>query len=79
MTPRRPVQLGMFAGYEPVPEMHVVAAHTRLLSDGSEVFVSEHLRWNRGKTGPRVRQVERATPSDEPLEGQLGLFGASAR
>ena len=68
-TPHR--QLGIFGQDEPPPEMHVVAAHTRLRADGTEVYVAEHLRWNRGKTGPRsaARRADIAVP-----RGQLGLF-----
>ena len=50
---------------------HVVSAHSRVLADGSEVFVGEHLRWNRGRksqpSAPAPRRME------VPAE-QLGLF-----
>lgn len=51
-----------------------MSAHTRIRSDGSEVFVGEHLRWNRARSG---RTATRAPRSVEPLEvpdEQLGLF-----
>lgn len=68
MTTPVPVQLGLFGGCAEIADMHVVSAHTRNLADGSEVFVGEHFRWNRGRLGPRVvgaRQVE--PPADHPL------------
>ena len=48
--------------------MHVVEAHTRILADGSEVFVGEHLRWNRGRhaSTPRVARPRPAVPEDHP-------------
>lgn len=69
-----PVQLGLFAGCAEVAEMHVVSAHTRELSDGTSVFVGEHLRWNRGRQAPRTAPPAlRPTP---PLPDQPGLFEA---
>lgn len=69
---KTPVQETMF-GVQRSLDMHVVAAHTRVLQDGTETFVGEHLRWNRrgteGPTKPRPRKQVR-----DP--GQLGLFGA---
>jgi len=49
------VQLGIFGGSNEIAAMHTVAAHTRVLADGNEVFVGEHLRWNRGQQAPRPR------------------------
>lgn len=71
---RRPlsqVQTGLF-GVVPALEVHLVAAHSRLLADGTSVSVAEHLRWSRGRTTsvtPRGRGA--LTVADE----QLGLFG----
>lgn len=54
------VQLGMFGVPSTLAGSHVVAAHTRTLANGEEVFVAEHVRWNRvraeavpGGRGPR--------------------------
>ncbi|MCA9570246.1 MAG: hypothetical protein KC656_20525 [Myxococcales bacterium] len=41
------VQLGLFGQPGVVLDHHVVSAHMRVLQDGTEVFVAEHLRWNR--------------------------------
>ena len=65
------VQMGLFGGCNELAEMHEVAAHTRVLSDGSEVFVGSHLRWNRGRQPPRA---PRPCGVEAPLPGQLGLF-----
>lgn len=63
----------LFGGQTPGRLTHVVAAHHRVLADGTEVFVGEHLRWNRGRrrlpAKPAPREVEVA-------EGQIPLFGA---
>lgn len=58
----------------PAPrEAHLVAAHTRILHDGTSTFVAEHLRWNRGRTlRARFPAPKRVAPLPEP--GQLGLF-----
>jgi hypothetical protein len=64
------VQMGLFGGDSEIAGFHVVTAHTRVLADGSEVFVGEHLRWNRGRT------PERTSPeggADESVD-QLALF-----
>lgn len=61
MTTPVAVQLGLFGGCAEVAEMHVVSAHSRTLADGSEVFVSEHLRWSRGAL-PGRRVVRRPEP-----------------
>ena len=54
-------------------ETHLVAAHTRILHDGTSTFVAEHLRWNRGRNPrPRFTATRASPPPDEP--GQLGLF-----
>jgi hypothetical protein len=65
------IQLGLFGGYAEVAGTHVVAAHTRLLSDGSEVFVSEHLRWNQGRQHRGPPSVRRAPP---PGDDHPSLF-----
>ena len=74
------IQLGLFGPAE-VVGMHVVSAHSRTLDDGSEVFVGEHVRWNRGRqhrpTPPPPER--RATPPTEDVEeipdaGQLRLW-----
>ena len=48
------VQLGLYGGHTEITDVHVVAAHTRVLADGSTTFVAEHLRWNRGRQAPRL-------------------------
>lgn len=65
-----PVQMGLFGGDNALVGLHLVSAHTRLLADGSEVFVGEHLRWNRGRTG--VRRGPR--PVGAPDDAQIPLF-----
>ncbi|MEQ1502914.1 MAG: hypothetical protein ABMB14_11825 [Myxococcota bacterium] len=69
MTPI-PVQLSMFGGENVLVGLHVVSAHTRLRSDGTEVFVGEHLRWNRGQAG---RGARRDAPARD--DAQVPLFG----
>ena len=63
------IQLGLFGDCTEAAEMHVVSAHTRLLHDGTEVFVAEHTRWNRGRTHrvpkPRTRKKD-PIGSDQP-------------
>ncbi len=44
------VQLGMFGVSNRIAGAHVVAAHTRVKANGDEIFVGEHMRWNRGRT-----------------------------
>lgn len=73
--PEYAVQVGLFGGEGELVGMHVVAAHTRVLEDGSEVFVGEHLRWNRGRL---PRKLTAPRPS-APAEGQPGLFDAPAQ
>jgi hypothetical protein len=70
------VQLGLFGGGSTLPEFHVVSAHTRTLADGSEVFVGEHLRWNRGAAAPRGDRGLRAgaPPDGEEVPEQIRLF-----
>lgn len=61
------VQIGLFGGTTVLEDWHVVSAHTRVLPDGTETFVSEHLRWNRGRQAsptPSVRLPE--APPDHP-------------
>lgn len=74
LPPTEP-QLGLFGERDKPLPMHVVSAHTRLLADGSEVFVGEHLRWNRGRQ--ETHRVGRAAPVS--TRGQLGLFGPRDR
>lgn len=69
------VQLGIFGGSNAIAAMHTVAAHTRVLPDGSEVFVGEHLRWNRGRQAPRPRAPRVPTA---PTEDHPSLFHAAA-
>lgn len=68
------VQLGIFGGTNEIAAMHTVAAHTRVLHDGSEVFVGEHLRWNRGRQAPRPRAAR--APRPDPT-GLPSLFDAA--
>lgn len=62
------IQLGLFGGCTEIADMHTVAAHTRTLADGSEVFVGEHLRWNRGRQPERPSAPRPApkVPEDHP-------------
>ena len=74
MTPVS-VQLGLFGGGSTLAGFHLVSAHARIRADGSEVFVGEHLRWNRGAAagrgdrGPRAAapRGEVAVPAQIPL------------
>ncbi len=67
-----PIQMGLFGGFNAVADMHTVAAHTRIQADGSEVFVGEHIRWNRGRT---TRHPSAPRPRNESVpEGQLSLW-----
>lgn len=65
-----PIQVDLFGGPSHIPGFHVVTAHSRVRADGSEEFVGEHLRTNRGRsakpTGPR--------PPVEVADGQIALF-----
>ena len=64
------VQLTMFGVPTSTFGVHRVSAHTRIRADGTEVFVSEHLRWSRGRAAPKLPK-----PTWEPpLPGQLALF-----
>ena len=80
-----PIQFGLFGGSNEIAGLHVVSAHTRILEDGSEVHVPEHVRWNRGRkaknTGRRARKrsdTKQASlfgaGANEPLQGQLALW-----
>ncbi len=78
-----PIQCGLFGGVNEVAGLHRVAAHTRVLEDGSEVHVPEHVRWNRGRkaknTGSRARA--RKAPQPASLQGAgatLSLFQQQA-
>lgn len=73
MADEVPIQLAMFGAPAEVVGLHVVSAHTRLLADGNEVFVGEHVRWNRGTRGPRPAEGS-AARFEPPASGQLGLF-----
>ncbi len=65
-------QLGLFGEDDVFGDMHLVSAHTRQLEDGSEVFVGEHMRWNRGQQPARA-----PAPRSRPvIIGQPGLFEA---
>jgi hypothetical protein len=79
ITEGEPAQAALFAVACP-RDVHRVAAHQRLRHDGTEVFVSEHLRWSRGRqpTAPRAaRAVAPARPAIIP--GQPSLFAPSPR
>ncbi len=71
------VQLGLFSGCAEVVGMHTVAAHTRVLSDGTEVFVGEHLRWNPGRRTARTRPRRRG--GGDPAPTQLPLWTDAPR
>ncbi len=58
------IQLGLF-GCGEVAGTHVVSAHTRVLPDGTQVFVSEHLRWDRGRSAPAPRDSRRKGPRND--------------
>lgn len=67
------VQIGLFGGEGHLVDCHVVSAHFRVTEDGTEVFVGEHLRANRGRAargGPRIPALPEETPPE-----QLALFG----
>jgi hypothetical protein len=68
MPRQQPTLFGVPDDDEP---MHTVAAHTRVLHDGTEVFVAEHVRWNRGRQAYRPRRKKAPLP---PTEDQLDLF-----
>ncbi len=70
MTPI-PVQLGLFGGENELVGLHVVSAHTRVRADGSEVFVGEHLRWNRGRSEPRGRPGQDGGADVDEAQGSL--------
>lgn len=61
------IQLGLFGGQNEIAGTHIVAAHTRVLADGSEVFVGEHVRWDRGRKArlPALSR-DRSVPADHP-------------
>lgn len=69
------VQLGMFGQPATVVDHHLVSAHFRTLSDGSEVFVAEHLRWNRPR---RVRPPRAPRPAPCAPNAQGDLFANRA-
>jgi hypothetical protein len=70
-----PVQMGLFGGANELVGMHVVAAHTRVTTDGDAVFVAEHLRWNRGRhAGPPAPRPKPPMPGP----AQASLFGPPA-
>ena len=71
-----PLQMGLFGVTNDILGLHVVQAHTRLLEDGSEVFVAEHVRWNRGK---KNRARARRSRASAPAPGQASLFDAPPR
>lgn len=66
------IQLGLFGGENAIAGMHVVKAHTRVQADGSEVFVGEHVRWNRGRT----QQIPKVRANREVPERHPSLFDA---
>lgn len=72
MTARVGRQIGLFTSdVDEVLDMHLVSAHERLQADGTSVFVSEHLRWNRGRT----ERPSRPRPTWTPVPaGQLSMF-----
>lgn len=59
-------QLGLFAGCDETPGVHTVAAHTRILHDGTEVFVAEHLRRNRPRRPRSLPPLKGPPPTDHP-------------
>lgn len=79
---KRPVsvQFGLFGGANEIVGVHTVSAHTRVLEDGSEVVVPEHVRWNRGRkpknTGSRARARKAPKTSKRTgAGGNLALAG----
>ncbi|MCB9679755.1 MAG: hypothetical protein H6737_31910 [Alphaproteobacteria bacterium] len=77
MTARGPVyvQLGLFGGTGTIEGTHLVAAHSRILADGTEVYVAEYRRWNRGRQAyvpagmprsPRPRDADQPGLFDRP-------------
>jgi hypothetical protein len=73
------VQLGMFGVSNRIAGTHVVQAHTRVTPDGEEVFVGEHLRWNRGRTRRATTSRASASGTDvHDLGAQQDLFGPTS-
>lgn len=60
----RPDQLGLFSDLHAPRGHHLVTAHTRVRADGTEVFVAEHVRWNRGRRPPGAPAPRRPPPTD---------------
>lgn len=71
------IQVDLFGGPSHIPGFHVVAAHSRVQADGNEVFVAEHVRQNRGRSGKEREPRPRATA--EAGDGQIALFGGPPR
>lgn len=62
------IQMGLFEADNQILGLHTVAAHTRVLEDGTEVFVGEHVRWNRPRKprAPRASRRKSAPPPNQP-------------
>lgn len=69
------IQLGLFGRATVVEATHVVAAHIRLLPSGGTTVVSEHVRWNRGRTdGPTTPRRKASVAESAQLP--LGIGGS---
>lgn len=68
------VQMGMFGVPSTLAGSHVVAAHTRTLASGEEVFVAEHVRWNRSGRESVPAPPRRARVTETVDADQIGLF-----
>ena len=73
------VQLGMFGVGNRIAGTHVVQAHTRVLANGNEVFVGEHLRWNGGGGARSGSPRPRRSSSDDPTQQELFAGPDAAR
>lgn len=69
------VQLGMFGVANTIAGAHVVQAHTRVLASGEEVFVGEHLRWNRARSAARAAPRPRPEADDDVAQQDLFARG----
>lgn len=71
------VQPDLFGGPAQIPGFHRVNAHMRVVPDGTEVFVAEHLRMNRPNHSRRSPATLAATSNADG--DQMPLFGAPPR
>jgi hypothetical protein len=67
-----PIQLGMLGVSNVIEDFHVVAAHSRLMANGTLAFVHEHLRFN---PPSKPRGPSRRVPH-APVDHHPSLFAA---